>query len=67
MENPNQVLTRDALLEKLKGYDCAPFDRSIDVRIMRLRQKIEMDTTKPKYILTVWGQGYKFVSSQSTT
>ncbi len=65
VENPNLVLTRDTLLEKLKGYDCAPFDRSIDVRIMRLRQKIEIDTTKPKYIQTVWGQGYKFVPSQS--
>jgi DNA-binding response OmpR family regulator len=64
VENPNHVLTRDTLLEKLKGYDCAPFDRSIDVRIMRLRQKIEIDTTKPKYILTVWGQGYKFVPGQ---
>jgi len=63
VENPNLVLTRDTLLEKLRGYDCAPFDRSIDVRIMRLRQKIEMDTTKPKYIRTVWGQGYKFVPS----
>ncbi len=61
IKNPEQVLTRDALLEKLKGYDCAPFDRSIDVRVMRLRQKIEVDTTMPSYILTVWGQGYKFV------
>jgi two-component system phosphate regulon response regulator OmpR len=60
VKNPEQVLTRDTLLEKLKGYDCTPFDRSIDVRIMRLRQKIEVDTTTPSYILTVWGQGYKF-------
>lgn len=61
VKNPKLVLTRDVLLEKLKGYDCAPFDRTIDVRIMRLRQKIEMDTTVPIYIQTVWGQGYKFV------
>ncbi len=66
IENPNQVLSRDTLLEKLKGYDCAPFDRSIDVRIMRLRQKIEVETTAPKYIQTVWGQGYKFVPDSST-
>lgn len=65
IENPKQVLSRDVLLEKLKGYDCAPFDRSIDVRIMRLRQKIEMNSTAPTYIQTVWGQGYKFEPNQS--
>ncbi len=62
--NPKQVLSRDTLLEKLKGYDCAPFDRSIDVRIMRLRQKIEPDTTTPIYIQTVWGEGYKFIPGE---
>lgn len=61
VENPKRVLSRDNLLEKLKGYDCAPFDRSIDVRIMRLRQKIETDTAHPVYIKTVWGEGYQFV------
>ncbi len=65
VKNPKQVLSRDLLLEKLKGYDCAPFDRTIDVRIMRLRQKIEINTAKPTYIQTVWGQGYKFVPTQS--
>jgi DNA-binding response OmpR family regulator len=61
LENPNRVLSRDLLLENLKGYECLPFDRSVDVRIARLRQKIEIDTTDPKYIQTVWGQGYKFL------
>ncbi|MCK4841565.1 MAG: response regulator [Methylococcales bacterium] len=65
VENPKRILSRDDLLEKLKGYDCAPFDRSIDVRIMRLRQKIEMDTTSPVYIQTVWGKGYQFIPNQS--
>ncbi|NOQ64009.1 MAG: response regulator [Methyloprofundus sp.] len=65
LENPNQVLSRDVLLDKLKGYGCAPFDRSIDVRIMRLRQKIEVDTTSPKFIQTAWGEGYRFVMSPS--
>ena len=63
LENPNQVLSRDMLLEKLKGYDCSPFDRSIDVRIMRLRQKIEADTGSPQFIQTVWGEGYRFVDA----
>ena len=61
LDNPNRVLSRDTLLEKLKGYGCAPFDRSIDVRIMRLRQKIEADSAAPQYIQTVWGEGYRFV------
>lgn len=61
VENANRVLSRDALLEKLKGYGCAPFDRSVDVRIMRLRHKIEIDTATPQYIQTVWGEGYMFV------
>ncbi|NOQ14833.1 MAG: response regulator [Methyloprofundus sp.] len=61
LENPNRVLSRDTLLEKLKGHDCSPFDRSVDVRIMRLRQKIEADTAAPLFIQTVWGEGYRFV------
>jgi len=61
VENPKRVLSRDNLLEKLKGYDCAPFDRSVDVRIMRLRNKIETDSASPQYIHTVWGKGYQFI------
>lgn len=61
VENTNRVLSRDALLEKLKGYGCAPFDRSVDVRIMRLRHKIEIDPAIPQYIQTVWGEGYMLV------
>ncbi len=61
LEKPNRVLSRDTLLENLKGYEWSPFDRSIDVRITRLRHKIESDKTAPKYIQTVWGQGYKFL------
>jgi len=67
VENPKRVLSRDDLLEKLKGYDCAPFDRSIDVRIMRLRHKIEADTANPLYIKTVWGKGYQFIPQQVVT
>ncbi|NOQ14779.1 MAG: response regulator [Methyloprofundus sp.] len=65
LDNPNRVLSRDILLEKLKGYGCAPFDRSIDVRIMRLRQKIEADSASPQFIQTVWGEGYRFVINGS--
>ena len=67
LENPNRVLSRDVLLEKLKGYECAPFDRSVDVRIMRLRQKIEADSASPQFIQTVWGEGYRFMTVESVT
>jgi two-component system, OmpR family, phosphate regulon response regulator OmpR len=61
VEHPNRVLTRDQLLELLSGYDRTPFDRSIDVRIARLRRKIEADPAAPAYIRTVWGEGYIFL------
>jgi two-component system phosphate regulon response regulator OmpR len=59
-ENPNRVLTRDALVERLAGFERSPFDRSIDVRVTRLRRKIEADPSAPLYIQTVWGEGYRF-------
>ncbi|MCW8935751.1 MAG: response regulator [Gammaproteobacteria bacterium] len=58
--NPNRVLNRDSLLQLLKGYEHHPYDRSIDVRITRLRRKIEADPSKPVFIRTVWGKGYMF-------
>ncbi len=61
LDNPNRIFSRDNLLENLKGFDWSPFDRSIDVRISRLRQKVEADPANPEYIQTVWGQGYKFL------
>jgi two-component system, OmpR family, phosphate regulon response regulator OmpR len=60
VEHPNRVLTRDQLLELLRGYDHTPFDRSIDVRITRLRRKIEDDPAAPVHIRTIWGAGYMF-------
>jgi two-component system phosphate regulon response regulator OmpR len=57
---PNRVLSRDTLVDLLKGYDRDPFDRSIDNRVTRLRRKIEADPTAPAYIRTVRGEGYLF-------
>ncbi|MEW5903345.1 MAG: response regulator [Pseudomonadota bacterium] len=59
-EHPNRVLGRDALMDMLKGYERSPFDRSIDVRVTRLRRKIEDDPNAPQFIRTVWGEGYLF-------
>ncbi len=60
VEHPNRVLSRDALIGLLKGYERSPFDRSVDVRITRLRHKIEPDPKMPTYIRTIWGAGYMF-------
>lgn len=65
VEHPNRVLSRDSIMDMLKGYERAPFDRSIDVRVTRLRRKIEDDPNTPKFIRTVWGQGYMFVSGDN--
>ena len=61
VEHPNRVLDRDFIMDALGGSDRDPFDRSIDVRVTRLRRKIEADPAKPRYIRTVWGVGYQFV------
>jgi two-component system phosphate regulon response regulator OmpR len=66
IEHPNRVLSRDGIMDMLKGYERSPFDRSIDVRVTRLRRKIEDDPNAPKYIRTVWGEGYLFASGDHT-
>lgn len=58
--HPNKVLDRDRILDLLTGAERSPFDRSIDVRVTRLRSKIEPDPSRPVYIRTVWGKGYMF-------
>jgi two-component system, OmpR family, phosphate regulon response regulator OmpR len=63
VEHPNRVLNRDQIMDQLKGYERSPFDRSIDVRITRLRRKIEADPASPAFIRTVWGEGYLFTPS----
>jgi two-component system phosphate regulon response regulator OmpR len=57
---PNRVLSRDTLVDLLRGYDRDPFDRSIDIRVTRLRRKIETEPGSPVYIRTVRGEGYLF-------
>lgn len=59
-ERPNRVLSRDQLLELAHNRGWEPFDRSIDIRIARLRRKIEEDPSKPRFLKTVRGAGYVF-------
>jgi len=60
MGHPNQVFTRDFLLEHIWGYEYFGSTRTVDMHISRLREKIEDDPNAPTYIMTVRGVGYKF-------
>jgi two-component system phosphate regulon response regulator OmpR len=62
-DNPNRALNRDQLMELAHNKDWDVFDRSIDLRIMRLRRKIEADPEKPEVIKTIRGVGYMYVNS----
>ncbi len=61
-----QVLTRETLLERVWDYDYSGGTRTVDVHIRWLREKIEVDPSKPHYIHTVFGVGYKFDPDNST-
>lgn len=60
VRHPNRLLDRDRILDLLTGAERLPFDRSIDVRVTRLRSKIEADPSNPRFIKTIWGKGYMF-------
>lgn len=58
--NPNIVFSKDTLFDKIWGFDSLGETSTVTVHINRLREKIEEDTQKPRYIETVWGAGYRF-------
>lgn len=60
-QHPGRVLSRDFLLEHTRGREAAPFDRTIDVQVGRLRKKLEPDTETPQIIKSVRGAGYILV------
>jgi len=59
--NPNKVLSRERLLDLAHNRGTEPFDRSIDIRVTRIRRKVERDPAKPELIKTMRGAGYMFV------
>ena len=59
---PQRTLTRDQLLDLSRLHNAEVYDRSIDVQILRLRRKIEVDPAHPRYIVTQRGAGYVFAS-----
>jgi DNA-binding response OmpR family regulator len=58
-----EVVTRERLLDEVWGYERFPTTRTVDTHVLRLRRKFETDPDRPQRILTVHGQGYKFVST----
>jgi two-component system OmpR family response regulator len=62
VQHPDRVLSRDFLLEKTRGREAAPFDRTIDVQIGRLRKKLEVNADDPQIIKSVRGAGYILVA-----
>ena len=67
LQNPKRVLSRDRLMDLLKGADWSPLDRTIDNQIARLRRKIERDPSTPVLIKTVRGIGYAFTADVQTS
>jgi DNA-binding response OmpR family regulator len=58
--NAGIVFSREALLTKLSRRSATVTDRSVDALVKRLRRRVEPDSARPQYLLTVWGVGYKF-------
>jgi DNA-binding response OmpR family regulator len=64
VKEPGRVFSRANLIEEALGYDFEGFDRTIDVHILNLRRKLELDPSHPRYIKTIYGVGYKFVGGE---
>jgi DNA-binding response OmpR family regulator len=60
ISRPHKIFTRDEIIDIVKTDDFDGFDRTIDTHISNLRQKIEDDTRSPRYVVTVYGMGYRF-------
>ena len=59
-EQPGRVFTRAQLLDAIRGVEVESFDRAIDAHVKNVRRKLEPDPHNPRYVLTVYGVGYKF-------
>lgn len=65
-QHPGQTFTREQMIDRLFGVPYEGFDRSIDAHVKHLRQKLEVDPGQPRYVLTVYGVGYKFAEEVRT-
>ncbi len=59
--NASKVLNRDQIMDTIRGIEWDAFNRSVDVLVSRLRQKIQDDPKHPQFIKTIWGSGYMFI------
>jgi len=64
LKNPGKVLTRDRILAKTHDLDWEAFNRTVDVLVSRLRQKLKDDPKNPRFLRTIWGKGYKFIGDE---
>ncbi|MFC5651358.1 response regulator transcription factor [Paenibacillus solisilvae] len=62
LNHPGKVFSREDLINAIRGFDSFVTDRAIDVHIVNLRRKVEKNPKEPKYIRTVWGVGYKYMT-----
>lgn len=65
VRHAGKVLSRDEILQELRGIDCEAFNRSVDITVSRVRQKLNDDPKAPLYIKTVWGTGYVFIGGKA--
>jgi two-component system phosphate regulon response regulator OmpR len=63
-EKRGRIITRDQIMDSLRGIDWSAFDRSVDVAVSRLRQKLKDDPKTPRFIKTIWGTGYMFIGHE---
>jgi DNA-binding response OmpR family regulator len=59
-----RIITRDQIMDNLRGIDWSAFDRSVDVAVSRLRQKLRDNPKSPRFIKTIWGTGYMFIGHE---
>ena len=67
LSHPGTALTREQMLETLRGIDWETYNRSVDIAVSRLRQKLQDDPKHPRYIKTIWGTGYLFLPTPHVT
>ena len=64
-DNPGKVLSRDDIMDQIRGIEWDAFNRSVDVLVSRLRQKLNDDPKNPRFIKTIWGSGYMFIGGNA--
>ena len=65
VNNSGKVLNRDQIIEQLRGIEWDAFNRSVDITMSRLRQKLGDDPKNPRFIKTIWGTGYLFIGAEN--